>query len=1148
MRRLFPHLYKVVYQALEAVNLPANESLFNFAALVILASAIRHRKRAAMWAVIILIEAPALFYAIVLAVVGASGSDWTQLLNAGLVIHLGGWAIPLRLAVSALVAIAICWWLVANRRAFSAPVSWRSVRNAVITLAAGLALASAWAFAWATTVGSEAVPLATKAWWSFNLALGQGPEEIITGEDIAGRSELHQVTLDAVGPWWVIRTTSILATLALLAALVVFTRSDQKIRFMSQDQELALRRLLAKYGDQDSLGYFNLRRDKTVVFSADGQAAVVGRLVGSILLASADPVGSRASWADGIGRWIALARRYGWTPAVVSATPRGGRAWEAAGLRSLELGDEAVIDVNDFSLRDPRLHDVAETARRLRRAGYRVKVRRQEDIPGSELATLVSDAEAWRHGDERGFSMTSGRVGDPADGRDLIVTAHDADGQVRGLLTFAPWGRRGVSLDTMRHDPKAHGGTTELMVTGLVEAAGDIGLERISLNFAVLRRFLVDGGEVGAYPVARMVRRALLVASRWWQIEGLYRSNEKYAPHWSPRVICFDRGSSLAEVVVAVGRAEGFLPDRSPADVLGGAGRGSTRRDADFARAVAEIEREALDALTRAAAPRDSVVSARVKHRDALAAAGMDPNPVAVPRTISLREARRRAVDAGGGEAGERDADRGDGDRHDAGDREVGGRDAGAGDGAGPDGAGVTGEDQGGASAGTGLDGIGQMSVVGRILRKRDHGGIIFADLREGVVELQVMAERRRTAQFELFKRHAQLGDLVSFTGSLTHSKSGELSLEVASWEMAAKSIAAPPSKRHLELVAPKMTPALARAPHLILATNNKAMDMIYARSAATAALRAGLHERDFIEVETPILQPIHGGANARPFRTHINAYDMDLYLRIAPELYLKRLAVGGVERVFELGKNFRNEGVDRKHNPEFTSLEVYQAFSDYDGMRLLTQDLIRQAALAVHGEAIAVAPDGRHVSLAGDWPVVTVHAAVSKALGEEVTVSTSLDRLRSLADAADVAWRDEWTPGEVVSELYDELVEGQTFEPTFYKDFPVETSPLTRRHRSVPGLAERWDLVAFGAEVGTAYSELTDPVDERGRLTAQSAKAAAGDPEAMEIDEDFLNALDFGLVPTGGLGLGVDRVVMTLTGTTIRETLTFAFVRPPTP
>ncbi|MDR1186292.1 MAG: bifunctional lysylphosphatidylglycerol synthetase/lysine--tRNA ligase LysX [Bifidobacteriaceae bacterium] len=1102
VRRLFPHLYRVVWLALDGVNLPANSSLFNFAALLVLAVAIRHRKRAAMWAVVLLLQAPAVIYAAFLLVAWATGFEWQGFLYPGLARRLPTPIIPARVAISALVAVAVIWWLVAHRKAFGAPVSRRSVGRAALTLVCGLAVAGVWAFAWAVTVGSNAYSVAVKAWWALNVTIGQGPEEIITGAGIGGRPEWHSSPNHAVAPWWVIRTTSIVATLALLAALVVFTRSDRRIRTLTADQELSLRRLLWQYGEQDSLGYFNLRPDKSAVFSGDGKAAVVGRLVGDTLLASADPVGDRASWGDAIGRWIDLARKHGWTPAVVSATRRGGRAWEAAGLRSLELGDEAIIHPDRFSLRDRRLKGVAESARRLRRMGYTVQVRRQEDVPPEELRVLARDAGFWRRGEERGFSMTSGEVGDPADGRDLIVTAHQPNGRVCGLLTFAPWGRRGASLDTMRHDPRAHGGTTELMVTGLVEAAREMGLQRVSLNFAVLRRFLVEGGEVGAYPMARLVRRFLLIASRWWQIDGLYRSNAKYAPDWQPRVICFDRGASLAEVIFAVGRAEGFLPDRSPAEVLARTGsHGAFTHDPEFVAAVAELERQELAASTGASTP-TSLTAARLKHRAALAEAGMDPNPVAVPRTVSLRQAVERAVEHPADEPADE-----------------------------------TGQSRPG--------GIGQMSVVGRVLRKRDHGGVVFADLREGVVELQVMFQRREAAGFDLFKRHAQLGDVVSVTGSLTHSKTGQLTLDAAGWTMAAKSIAAPPSKRRLENTVPKLTPALARAPHLVLATNNRAMDMIYARSAATAALRSVLRGAEFIEVETPILQPIHGGANARPFRTHINAYDMDLYLRIAPELYLKRLAVGGVERVFELGKNFRNEGVDRKHNPEFTSLEAYQAFSDYDGMRLLTQDLIRAAAQAVHGRVVAVSPDGREVPLDGDWPVVSVHDAVSRALGAPVTVATPLVELRALASKAGIAWREEWTGGEIVAELYDELVEGQTFEPTFYKDFPVETSPLTRRHRSVAGLAERWDLVAFGAEVGTAYSELTDPVDERQRLTAQSAKAAAGDPEAMEIDEDFLNALDFGLVPTGGLGLGVDRIVMTLTGANIRDTLTFPFVRP---
>jgi lysyl-tRNA synthetase class 2 len=1162
VRRLFPHAYQLIWAALDAVNLPGNPSLFNFAALAVLASAIRHRKRAALWTVILVIQAPALIYAGVLAVASAAGFDWHDLIYPGLLHRLGLQAVPARVAVSVVVAVASSWWLVSHRRAFGAPVSRRAVGRAASTLAAGLAVAAAWAFAWAATVGSSGASLALKAWWALNVALGQGPEEIVTGAGMA-RPHLLPTGAAAVAPWWVPRTTSVLGMLAVLAALIVFTRSERSLPAITDDQELALRRLLWQFGEQDSLGYYNLRHDKSAVFSGDGRAAVVGKLIGGVLLASSDPVGDRASWADGIGRWIELARRNGWTPAVVSATRRGGRAWETAGLRSLELGDEAVIHPDQFSLRDPRLRPVAETARRARRAGYTVKVRRQDQIPPPELAVLARDAEFWRRGDERGFSMTSGRVGDPTDGRDLVVTAHDPSGQVRALLTFAPWGRRGASLDVMRHDPRAHGGATELMVTGLIEAARDLGIERISLNFAVLRRFLVEGGQVGAYPMARLVRRLLLVASRWWQIDGLYRSNEKYLPEWQPRMICFDHGASLAEVVMAIGRAEGFLPNRSPAELLPGAGRFEARSDPALAEAVARLDRSELLAPISSKPP-DRVVAARLKHREALAAAGMAPNPVAVPRTMSLRQAVQRAVDvptvvgedracAAGADRTETakvkatetettEIERPETDRSRTGPAKVQSASAGvvADAGAAP----------GSLPLAVGLEGAatasaGEISIVGRILRKRDHGGVVFADLREGVVELQLMAQRRETAGFDLFKRHAQLGDLVSATGSLTRTCSGQLALDATRWTMAAKSVAHPPSKRRLEAVTPKTGAALARAPHLLLATNDRAMGLVYARSAATAALRAALQERGFIEVETPVLQPIHGGANARPFRTHINAYDMDLYLRIAPELYLKRLAVGGVERVFELGKNFRNEGVDRKHNPEFTSLEAYQAFSDYQGMRLLTQELIRAAALAVHGEAVAVAPDGRQVPLAGDWPVISVHDAVSAALGVSVTVATGVVELRSLATRAGVAWRDEWTAGEIVAELYDQLVEGQTFEPTFYQDFPVETSPLTRAHRSIPGLAERWDLVAFGAEVGTAYSELADPVDERQRLTNQSAKAAAGDPEAMELDEDFLNALDFGLAPTGGLGLGVDRVVMTLTGTTIRDTLTFPFVRP---
>jgi lysyl-tRNA synthetase class 2 len=313
--------------------------------------------------------------------------------------------------------------------------------------------------------------------------------------------------------------------------------------------------------------------------------------------------------------------------------------------------------------------------------------------------------------------------------------------------------------------------------------------------------------------------------------------------------------------------------------------------------------------------------------------------------------------------------------------------------------------------------------------------------------------------------------------------------------------------------------------------------------------VRDSLHRRGFVEVETPILQQIHGGANARPFETHINAYNMDVYLRIATELHLKRLLVGGMERVFELGRQFRNEGADSSHNPEFTSLEMYQTYADYQDMRILTQELIQEAATAAFGEPVArrLQPDGstKEFDLSGEWRHITVVDAVSEKVGRTITADTPLEEMRDLAGKHGVDIEPHWTWGGVLEALYEDLCEDSTELPTFYMDFPKEIAPLTKAHRDDPRFAEKWDLVCWGAEQGTAYSELNDPVDQRARFVAQSLLAAAGDLEAMVIDEDFLQALEYGMPPTGGQGMGIDRLVMTLTGMNIRETILFPMVKP---
>lgn len=319
---------------------------------------------------------------------------------------------------------------------------------------------------------------------------------------------------------------------------------------------------------------------------------------------------------------------------------------------------------------------------------------------------------------------------------------------------------------------------------------------------------------------------------------------------------------------------------------------------------------------------------------------------------------------------------------------------------------------------------------------------------------------------------------------------------------------------------------------------------MVHTRADVLRSLRATFHDLGYVEVETPVLQLVHGGAAARPFHTHLNAFDLDMSLRIATELFLKRCIVGGIERVYEIGPAFRNEGVDSSHSPEYTLLEAYEAYGDYNTMAELTKRLVVDAADAV-GVDRGIALDGKEIDLHGEWADVTIHDAVSAAVGEAVTPDTSAEVLRGYAERLDVGIKPGWSAGEIVLELFEKLVEHTLAQPTFVRDYPVEVRPLARPHRNDPRLAEAWDLIIGGVEIAPAYSELVDPVEQRRRLVEQSLEAAKGDPEAMQLDEDFLRALEYGMPPTGGMGLGVDRLVMILTGKGIRETILFPLLKP---
>jgi lysyl-tRNA synthetase, class II len=436
-----------------------------------------------------------------------------------------------------------------------------------------------------------------------------------------------------------------------------------------------------------------------------------------------------------------------------------------------------------------------------------------------------------------------------------------------------------------------------------------------------------------------------------------------------------------------------------------------------------------------------------------------------------------------------------------------------------------------------------RVGVTGRVMLSRIGGKLSFATIRDGTGDIQVMISLDRVGEQALaaWKRDLDLGDHVGVEGEVITSRSGELSVLADSFAITAKALRPLPEK-FAGLSDPQ---ARVRQRYVDLIINPDARRMAELRAAVTRSLREELHARGFLEAETPVLQVLHGGANARPFITHINAYNIELYLRIALELYLKRLVVGGIERVYEIGRIFRNEGADATHNPEFTMLEAYEAYGDYHTIGTLTRELIQAAARAGLGGTVVRRPDGSEHDIGGDWPWVGVHEAISAALGEQITPDTAEDELRALSARAGVRQEPKWNRGQVVLELYEHLVEARTVTPTFYRDFPVEVSPLTRQHRSDPRLAERWDLVAFGAEIGTGYSELVDPLVQRERLTAQSLLAAGGDPEAMQLDEDFLRALEYGMPPSGGMGMGIDRLLIMLTGASIRETILFPLVRP---
>jgi lysyl-tRNA synthetase class 2 len=481
----------------------------------------------------------------------------------------------------------------------------------------------------------------------------------------------------------------------------------------------------------------------------------------------------------------------------------------------------------------------------------------------------------------------------------------------------------------------------------------------------------------------------------------------------------------------------------------------------------------------------------RQAKRDRLLAEGRDPYPVKVDRTHSLAELRLAYPDLeAGAETGER------------------------------------------------------VGVTGRVIFARNSGKLCFATLQEGDgSQLQAMISLAQVGQESLdaWKADVDLGDIVFVHGEVISSRRGELSVLADSWQIAAKAL------RPLPVAHKEMSEETrVRQRYVDLIVRPEARTIARQRVAVVRAVRSALERRDFLEVETPMLQTLAGGAAARPFVTHSNALDSDLYLRIAPELFLKRCVVGGFERVFELNRNFRNEGADSTHSPEFAMLETYQAYGTYDDSAVVTREVIQEVADEAIGTRQVPLADGTVYDLDGEWDDIQMYPSLSAALGEEITPQTPVERLWQIADSlgVEIARDRGYGHGKLVEELWEYTVGDKLWAPTFVRDFPVETTPLTRPHRSIEGVTEKWDLYVRNFELATGYSELIDPVIQRQRFEAQARAAAAGDDEAMALDEDFLAALEYGMPPTTGTGMGIDRLLMALTGLSIRETVLFPIVR----
>jgi lysyl-tRNA synthetase class 2 len=1012
------HGFQPVRWGIDQLLIPAPANLAYAAFLTLLAAAVARRKRMAHRLVVFFFALQLVTDTLVLVLWRTGVIGAADLLDEAVELRHPDSTLSWTTAVNLVLTVAALTLLVRARHQFPAQVRPASVADAVLALAIGL---------------------------STGIALGWGLVTLVPGtlrpsdrlpyviETVFGSA--IDITYDPAArpPGWVHLLLGTFGATALLLAMYTLFRAQRAAAVLTPADEARIRTLLATSGERDSLGYFATRRDKAVIFSPGGRAAVTYRVVAGVSVASGDPIGDPGAWEPAIAAWLAQARAYAWTPAVMGAGEQGAHAYARAGMKVLELGDEAIIDVAEFTLEGRDMRPVRQAVRRIERAGYTVRIRRHAELNGEETARVVQLADAWRDtAVERGFSMALSRLGDPADGECVLVEAVDPQGRPVGLLSFTPWGAQGLSLDLMRRDRSSDNGLTEYMVTALVDYAPKLDVSRISLNFAVFRSAFEEGARIGAGPVLRAWRRLLLVLSHWWQLESLYRSNAKYRPRWMPRYICFGEGRDLAKVALACAIAEGFL-------VLPGR-RGPRTRETN----IVPVDVPATAEATVPAGPSvPEQVQTRRNRLERIRADGVDPYPATVARTDRCDTviARHPGLPP--------DTDTGE-----------------------------------------------RVSLAGRVILIRDHGRLCFATLRDATGDIQVMVADPEAVR--RWKAQVDRGDHIAVSGVVVTSRRGDLTVRVQEWALVAKCLH-PHSERH---------PAPPGAP---------------VQAVVVGAVRGVLLGDGYEELDSPLLETVPGGLDATPLALR-GETDARLYLRTSLRLPLLRRVEEGAERVFELGRVGHDHSRAGRRNLESTVLEAYCAYAGAAALRETVRRLVTAAGAAT-GRAV-VRDGGLEHHLDGDWPVVSVHGALSAALGEEITPDTARSRLRTVAGDAGVSCAAQATHGELVVALYEALVAAGTTRPTFYTEFPTEEAPLARRLGADPRLTDTWRLVVLGTTLAAGSDELTDPDEQRRRLAAHALRTAATDPLPARADEELLHLLERALPPTAGLRLDVDRLV----------------------